>query len=48
MIAKNFYYVYVKKKFGFGENRHIKSFKGKCHNHYTKQPCDVTAQKISL
>ena len=48
MIAKKVYYVCAKSyNFDVGGNRiQIKSFKGRKHNHYTKQPCDVTPQKI--
>ena len=37
------------KSLDFDENRtQVKSFTDKYHNHYTKQPCDVTPQKIFL
>ena len=34
------------KSLDLGGNRiYVESVKGKYHNHYTKQPCDVTPQK---
>ena len=49
MIEKNLLRLGKNKNFDFDENRtQVKSFKDKYHNHYTKQPCDVTPQKIFL
>ena len=46
MIEKNLLRLCKNKSFDFGENRtQVQSFKDKYHNHYTKQPCDVTLQK---
>ena len=37
------------KSLNFGGNRtKVVSFNGKYHNHYIKQPCDVSPQKNSL
>ena len=50
MIAKQSLLRLCKNKsLEFGGNRtHVVSFKDKYHNHYTKEPCDVTPQKNSL